>query len=77
MILSMPFLKPMPTPLAVDLDLAKTQVEAKIAAEGAANNVNVGLSNIAFSQVPEPSSTALGVLGIFALLARIRRFRRK
>ena len=48
-----------------------------VAAEGAANNVNVGLSNIAFSQVPEPSSTALGVLGIFALLARIRRFRRK
>jgi excinuclease ABC subunit B len=38
MILSMPFLKSMPTPLAVDLDLAKTQVEAKIAAEGAASS---------------------------------------
>ena len=29
-------MKPMPTPLAVDLELAKGQVEAKIAAEGAA-----------------------------------------
>jgi len=36
MLLSMPFMKPMPTPLAVDLELAKGQVEAKIAAEGAA-----------------------------------------
>ena len=30
-------MKPMPTPLAVDLELAKAQVEAKIAAEGAAS----------------------------------------
>ena len=37
MLLSMPFLKPMPTPLAVDLELAKAQVEAKIAAEGGAS----------------------------------------
>ena len=39
MLLSMPFLKPMPTPLAVDLELAKGQVEAKIAAEGGASSV--------------------------------------
>jgi len=38
MLLSMLFLKPMPTPLAVDLELAKGQVEAKIAAEGAASS---------------------------------------
>jgi excinuclease ABC subunit B len=38
MLLSMPFLKPMPTPLAVDLELAKGQVEAKIAAEGGASS---------------------------------------
>lgn len=31
-------MKPMPTPLAVDLELAKAQVEAKIAAEGAASS---------------------------------------
>ena len=37
MLLSMTVLKPMPKPLAVDLELAKAQVEAKIAAEGAAS----------------------------------------
>ena len=35
MLLRMPSLKHMPTPLAVDLSLAKTQAEAKVAAEGA------------------------------------------
>ena len=36
MLLRMPSLKHMPTPLAVDLALAKTQAEGKVAAEGAA-----------------------------------------
>jgi len=35
MLLRMPSLKHMPTPLAVDLSLAKTQAEGKVAAEGA------------------------------------------
>lgn len=41
--------------------------------DGGANRIRTGIDNLSFSQVPEPSGTALSALGLAALAARRRR----